>query len=119
MEYLNKVELIGRLGDHYNEEQIADEVIRYKFQLRIENAYKSLSGAEVRTVTWVNASFLSHPGMPAKFRGFIFRPKAFIHILGRLRVAESFAQGRDTAIAYEVAVSEWEYPEPKEEEGAK
>lgn len=117
MEFLNKVELIGRLGDHYTEEQFAPEIILYKFQIRVDNRYTSVSGAEVQSTTWFEAHLITHP--TSRLRGFIFRPRAAIHVIGRLQM-----DGRPPihgAYGYVINVAEGEYleEEPEEKEASK
>lgn len=117
MEYLNKVEIIGRTPEHYTEAQISNDVIRFNFQVRIDNSYMSLSGAEVRTVTWVPVTIISHP--TGKLRSFVFRPKTPIHIVGRLQMTDRYLPGEQNT-GFVVNASEADYlEEPKEEEGAK
>lgn len=113
MEFLNKVELVGMTAAHYNEAQIANDVISFHFELQINNSYKSFSGAEVRTVSWIPITIISHPA--GKLKDFIFRPKTPIRIVGRLQMTERYVSGEPNT-GFVVNASEAEYLEEKPEE---
>ena len=117
MEYLNKVELVGITSDHYREAEISNGVIAFRFQLRLQNSYTSLSGAQVVTTSWIPIYIVSHPS--GNLRDFIFRPRTPIRLTGRLQLEDRFVNG-ESRDGFSVNVSEAEYlEETKEEEGAK
>ena len=81
MEYLNRIEIMGKTGQHVRVITHAGEPVGYCFQVATQNRYKVGEDETVET-TWHDVKVLTTRGSATA--GFVFRRSAPIHVFGRL-----------------------------------
>lgn len=81
MEYLNRIEIMGKTGQHVRVITHAGEPVGYRFQVATQNRYKVGEDETVET-TWHDVKVLTTRGSATA--GFVFRRSSPIHVVGRL-----------------------------------
>ena len=122
MEQLNKVELIGWVGD-IRLNQVADAKVA-KISVCTQRAYVAKDGTKVIEDTWHSVSvWATNPDAQA----YLARIKKGdrVHVLGRIKVSRYIRQDGTTVTLHEIAaqsvkiVGEDVYPQTNKKEGAR
>lgn len=86
MEYLNRIEIMGKTGQHVRVITHAGEPVGYCFRVATQNRYKVGEDETVET-TWHDVKVLTTRGSATA--GFVFRRSAPIHVFGRLSITRT------------------------------
>lgn len=95
MNYLNKIELKGKLGKHSQMLMNGDAIMGYMVPVYTERVFRSISGAETVETTWHKVRVITW--MP-KLRNFEPRPGEPIHIIGNIRYVHHDEIGKHDTI---------------------
>lgn len=98
MEYINRIELQGIIGQIHVQQQVAQQTV-VRFSLMTERIFENRNGELTVETTWVNVSAWQGDSMP----NFSTLEKgARVHVTGRLRARTYIDDNGGTRTFYEV-----------------
>ena len=112
MDYLTKVEMVGRTGRKCEEDAISGDVTRVVFNVYTEEPDRGFSKLQGPSTTKIPVSVTVFPG--GTFQDFVFRPGTPIRIVGKL-VQCATGRLRGVPSDYYVMLSAAEYILDEEE----